>query len=99
MHFRCKKGRIYTKSQVKKGQKKGTIELKTMPTKTKYQTKIKLFKLFAPWEFLCHFAVCRFFLKNLFLETSFINAFRVSNNLGPDQARGYVGPFLGPYKT
>ena len=35
-------------------------------------------------------------LKINFLENSFKNTIRVSNNLDPDQARHFVGPDLGP---
>ena len=37
-----------------------------------------------------------FFPKSKFLKNYFRNAFRVANNLNPDQARHFVGPDLGP---
>ena len=36
------------------------------------------------------------FSKSAFLNNSFRNTIRVSNNLDPDQARHFVGPDLGP---
>ena len=37
-----------------------------------------------------------FFSKFTFHKTSFRNAIRVSKSLNPNQAKGYVGPDLGP---
>ena len=37
-----------------------------------------------------------FFSKSTFLKNSFRNTIRVSNSLGPDQARHFVRPDLGP---
>ena len=50
---------------------------------------------------LCNFAFfflssAEFFSKSSFWKNSFRNTIRVSNSLGPDQARQFVGPNLGP---
>ena len=38
-----------------------------------------------------------FFENKFFSKNSFRNTIRVSNRLGPDQDRHFVGPNLGPY--
>ena len=52
-------------------------------------------------NFACFFAVCFFFLNQLFQKKkkkkkAFSNTIRVSNRSDPDQARRFVGPDLGP---
>ena len=43
------------------------------------------------------FGRLQIFFKSIFFNNSFMNTFRVSNNLDPDQAQHFVGPDLGPY--
>ena len=49
----------------------------------------------SPWEILQAFLSSADFSKSTFSKNSFRNTIRVSNNLGPDQARHFVGPDLG----
>ena len=51
-----------------------------------------LFKPFAYWGIFCD----DFFQNKLFSKNSSRNTISVSNSLGPDQARRFVGPDLGP---
>ena len=56
-----------------------------------------MFYLFACWVILHAFLTpAAFFLKIYFSKYSFMNKFRLSNSLDPDQARRFVGPGLDP---
>ena len=45
---------------------------------------------------LCLLCRLLIFSKSTFLKNSVRNNIRVSNSLDPDQARYFVGPYLGP---
>ena len=48
------------------------------------------------WDFLNVFWRLLFLIKLTFSKCSFMNTIRMSNSLGPDQVRRFVGPDLSP---
>ena len=49
-----------------------------------------------PGKFFAFLSFADFFQNQLFSKNSFRNTIWVSNRLGPDQARHFVGPDMGP---